>query len=220
MSWLQKILGGAPSNPKTELAPRERPLGLDNGKNLVVDPSIARVLADLLAHQPFTGEQRIWSSGVINLGHDNYLQRFYLEDDENWIQVHTTGSVDGQVEAVILFSYSDATVVNTESELARLAGPGSRIGLPKYEFGNHQFERQWGSEEGQAHLVEYTEKVTTPTENYEVKHHAMLYARDTALANRREFLLFSAEEDGTEGAVTLTTSIGVSLYTTDLTVTF
>ncbi len=44
----------------------------------------------------------------------------------------------------------------------------------------------------------------------------MLYARDTGLTDRREFLLFSVEEDA-EGTISLSTSLGISLYTTDLT---
>jgi hypothetical protein len=43
----------------------------------------------------------------------------------------------------------------------------------------------------------------------------MLYARDTGLTDRRELLLFSVEQDE-EGTVSLSTSLGISLYTTDL----
>jgi hypothetical protein len=45
----------------------------------------------------------------------------------------------------------------------------------------------------------------------------MLYARETGLTERREFLLFSVEEDA-EGTVSLSTSLGMSLYTTDLSI--
>lgn len=43
----------------------------------------------------------------------------------------------------------------------------------------------------------------------------MLYARDTGLTNRREFLLFSVEQYA-DGSVSLVTSLGISLYMTDL----
>jgi hypothetical protein len=46
----------------------------------------------------------------------------------------------------------------------------------------------------------------------------MLYARDTGLPARREFLLFSVEEDE-HGALTFTTSLGVTLLPTDFHVT-
>ncbi|MNG40400.1 hypothetical protein D3C84_1289670 [compost metagenome] len=59
--------------------------------------------------------------------------------------------------------------------------------------------------------------MSNPDETYRIEHHSMLYARDTGLTNRREFLLFSVEEDA-EGSISLSTSLGISLYTTDLTI--
>jgi hypothetical protein len=219
MTWLKRMLGLAAPAPGSSEEARERPLGLDNNKSVTVDPSLKLVL-DGKVHQPvIEGQHAVWSSGVINLGESNFLQRFYFEDNENWIQVHTTGSLDGQVESLVLFYYANAVTVNTEAELARLAGPESEIGKPTFLFEGKEYERVWGTEEGQTALVQYEERVTSPNDRYTVKHHAMLYARDTALPNRREFLLFSAEESE-EGAVTLTTSTGVSLYTTDINVTF
>jgi hypothetical protein len=79
-----------------------------------------------------------------------------------------------------------------------------------------EFTRVWGSEVGQTELVAMTEQVVNPEDAYNVEHRAMLYARDTGLTDRREFLLFSVEEDA-EGTVSLSTSLGISLYTTDLT---
>ena len=67
----------------------------------------------------------------------------------------------------------------------------------------------------QTELVPMTEHVVNPDESYTIKHHAMLYARDTGLTDRRELLLFSVEQDE-EGTVSLSTSLGISLYTTDL----
>ena len=61
-----------------------------------------------------------------------------------------------------------------------------------------------------------SEQVTSPEATYNVEHRSMLYARDTGLTDRREFLLFSVEEDA-EGTISLSTSLGISLYTTDLT---
>jgi hypothetical protein len=43
----------------------------------------------------------------------------------------------------------------------------------------------------------------------------LFHARETGLTDRREFLLFSVEEDA-EGTISLSTSLGISLYTTDL----
>ncbi|MGI0649549.1 DUF2491 family protein [Pseudomonas aeruginosa] len=219
MSWLRRVMGfEAP--PKAATPDLEtRALGLANGKRVSIDPDLDKTVSPHLCQPAFSGVQCVWSSGEIELGHGHFLHRFYLDDDETWIQVHTSGGLDGSVEEVTLFSYVSADVVNSQSELARLAGPDSPIGLPQYSYCDRQFERVWGTEEGQTELVAYQEKVTSPDQRYGIKHHAMLYARDTELHSRREFLLFSAEEDE-EGTVTLTTSVGVSLFQSDLTVSY
>ena len=60
-----------------------------------------------------------------------------------------------------------------------------------------------------------SEHLKNPDESYSIEHRSMLYARETGLTDRREFLLFSVEEDA-EGTISLSTSLGISLYTTDL----
>ena len=87
--------------------------------------------------------------------------------------------------------------------------------MPTYTYNGVEFTRVWGSEEGQTELVAMSEHVINPEDSYSVEHRSMLYARDTGLTDRREFLLFSVEEDA-EGSVSLSTSLGISLYTTDL----
>jgi hypothetical protein len=63
--------------------------------------------------------------------------------------------------------------------------------------------------------VALSERLSNPDESYSIEHRSMLYARKTGLTDRREFLLFSVEEDA-EGTISLSTSLGISLYTTDL----
>jgi hypothetical protein len=89
--------------------------------------------------------------------------------------------------------------------------------MPYYALEGTEYARQWGSEEGQTELVPLMEQVTNPDGAYTVSHNSMLYARDMGLTNRREFLLFSVEEDQ-DGNVSLTTAVGVSLQLTDITV--
>ena len=129
--------------------------------------------------------------------------------------MHTSGDIAGQVESVILFNYLSYVTINSEAELRRLAGPESLIGLPTYTHDGVEYAREWGTEAGQTELVTLSERVSNPDESYSVEHRSMLYARDTGLTDRREFLLFSVEEDA-EGTVSLSTSLGISLYTTDL----
>jgi hypothetical protein len=87
--------------------------------------------------------------------------------------------------------------------------------LPGYNHDGVEYSREWGTEQGQTELVPMTEQVVNPDESYTIEHHSMLYARETGLTDRRELLLFSVEQDE-EGTVSLSTSLGISLYTTDL----
>jgi len=103
----------------------------------------------------------------------------------------------------------------SDAELQRLAGPNSLIGLPTYTHEGVEYTREWGTEQGQTELVPMTEHVVNVDESYTINHHSMLYARETGLTDRRELLLFSVEQDE-EGTVSLSTSLGISLYTTDL----
>jgi hypothetical protein len=195
--------------------PREGPCGLLPGKLMDFDSSLGMLLADVSVVRVPTGE-RIHSEGTIELGAGNFLSRFYLADNDNWLQVHTTGSRDGRVESVILFNYLSCQPLNSQAELARLAGPQSPIGLPEYQRDGATYQRQWGTEAGQTELVPYEETVFAPGETYRISHHAMLYARELPLGERREFLLFAVEKDE-EGAISLSTSLGVSLSTADFT---
>lgn len=136
-----------------------------------------------------------------------------MNDEDFWVQIHVTG--DDQVESVTLFNYLSYVTVNSDAELQRLAGPSSPIGLPTYNHEGVEYTREWGTEQDQTELVPMTEHVINPEESYTIEHHSMLYARDTGLTDRRELLLFSVEQDE-EGTVSLSTSLGISLYTTDI----
>jgi len=217
MDWLKRALAiKAPESNQVTRPTEIGPLGLERGRTAEIDSALPLILDGVSAVKPAQLSQRIFSEGVIDLGASHWLSRYYLDDNETWLQVHTTGARDGQLEALILFSYLDAVTLNSEAELARLAGPNSLIGLPEYQLEGNLYQRQWGTEQGQTELNPFVEQVTSLTESYRVQHHAMLYARDLGEnSSRREFLLFSVEE--TEDAtISFTTSLGVSLLSTDL----
>jgi len=213
MSWFKRVMGIAAPKPAAT-TPAAGPLGLGRGRALSFDASLG-LLLEGHSRVRIPDTQQVWSEGVIELGQSHWLSRYYLDDQDFWLQVHTTGARDGQVESLILFNYLDCTTVNSEAELRRLAGPDSPIGLPRFSFEGVEYGREWGSEEGQTELVDFFERVRSGNESYGVAHRAMLYARETGLTERREFLLFSVEEDA-EGVVSLSTALGISLYTTDL----
>ncbi|WP_426134547.1 DUF2491 family protein [Pseudomonas sp. PWP3-1b2] len=217
MGWLKQLMGleapNANAAPKPTL-PVTGPLGLAPGKGVMFDSTL-KLLLDDKTSVVIPGSQEIWSNGTVDLGQSIWLSRYYMNDEDYWLQVHTTGDIAGQVESVILFNYLSYVTITSEAELRRLAGPQSLIGLPTYTHNGVEYARVWGSELGQTELVAMSEQVINPEDSYTVEHRSMLYARETGLTDRREFLLFSVEEDA-EGTISLSTSLGISLYTTDL----
>ena len=213
MGWFKDLLGT--SNWQTA-APTPTvasgPLGMAQGKAVRFDTTLALLLdGSTTVRVPF--DQAIWSAGWVDLGQSNKLHRYYMNDEDFWLQIHVTG--DDQIESVTLFNYLSYVTVNSDAELQRLAGPSSPIGMPTYSHDGVEYTREWGTEQGQTELVPMTEQVINPDESYTIEHRSMLYARDTGLTDRRELLLFSVEQDE-EGTVSLSTSLGISLYTTDL----
>jgi hypothetical protein len=213
MGWFKDLLGTSnwqTAAPTSTVA--SGPLGLAQGKAVRFDTTLALLLdGSTTVRVPF--DQAIWSHGWVDLGQSNKLHRYYMNDEDFWLQIHVTG--DDQIESVTLFNYLSYVTVNSDAELQRLAGPDSQIGLPAYTHAGVEYTREWGTEQGQTELVPMTEQVVNPDESYTIEHHSMLYARETGLTDRRELLLFSVEQDE-EGTVSLSTSLGISLYTTDL----
>lgn len=222
MGWFKQLMGLEAPNANTDskwtasetASPATGPLGLALGKGVMFDTSL-RLLLDGNTTVTIPGSQQIWSNGTIDLGQSTWLSRYYMNDEDYWLQVHTTGDIAGQVESVILFNYLSYITISSEAELRRLAGPQSLIGLPTYTHNGVEYTREWGTENGQTELVALSEQLKNPDESYSIEHRSMLYARETGLTDRREFLLFSVEEDA-EGSISLSTSLGISLYTTDL----
>ncbi len=222
MGWFKQLMGLEAPAPKADSkwtasdSPQALgPLGLAQGKGVMFDTTLRLLLDEKTAVTIPVASQQIWSVGTVDLGQSTWLSRYYMNDEDYWLQVHTTGDIAGQVESVILFNYLSYVTINSEAELTRLAGPQSLIGLPTYTHNGVEYTREWGTENGQTELVPLSERVVNPDESYAVEHRSMLYARDTGLTDRRELLLFSVEEDA-EGTISLSTSLGISLYTTDL----
>lgn len=189
-------------------------LQLKCGATVVIDNVLPLLLRDHSPIEPFS-QETIWSIGTIDLDQSTYLKRFYCDDEDYWLQLLTYGKHDTHGDDIILFVYDECVSITSEEELKRLAGPSSNIGLYEYEYDGCTFYRQWGTEEGQTELVPLAEQVCSPEGQYQINHLSMLYARDIDLTDRREFLLFSVEEDS-DGNINITTSRGVTLMTSDI----
>ncbi|KNX78731.1 hypothetical protein DA83_21080 [Pseudomonas sp. 250J] len=217
MGWLKRFMGfEAPKPAAGSQAQGNLPFGLGSGRMLKLDPSL-KLLLDGHSELEVPEQEVVWAVGEVDLGQSVRLARFYMEDEDYWLQVVMSGTSAEDVRDIILFGYYSVLPINSDAELKRLVGPESTIGLPYYEHEGYEFVRQWGSEEGQTELTPISERVTSPETSYRIQHLSMLYARETGLTDRREFLLLSVEEDE-EGNVSLTTSVGVTLQSTDFNV--
>lgn len=220
MSWVKRLLGmQAPLPARSDSRPSagpEAPLGLAPGRMLCLNSNLRLLLADA-STVIVPDDEKVWAVGTVDLGQSKRLVRFYLDNEDYYLLVVMAGDGAHDIEELILFGYHSVTTVSSKDELLRLTGPNSKIGMPVYEMEGIEYLRQWGSEDGQTELTPMDEWVENPETAYWVKHHSMLYARDIELVNRREFLLFSLEEDE-EGNIALSTSVGVTLQLSDITV--
>lgn len=197
------------------------PLGLAVERYLKIDGLMIEGIKEQLSMGiPEDFEQQISAYGKIDLGDSNYLHRYYLFDGDTWIQVVTNGvGIHETIQNISLFSYESAPVTNNPSEVERLIGRSSDIGLQEIKRHNKTFLREWGTEEGQTDLVGYSESVITITdEEYVVNHKAMLYYREIEGLSRSELVIFSLEESPGESDATISTSYGINLIQSDISV--
>ena len=188
------------------------PLGWREGLPLTIDPQLPSAMTGLTLVN-FPGAQPIENIGVIDLVAGAQLYRVYLADEDYWLQVHTE---HGQVESIVLFNYLSWVPMESQDHLLQTAGPASPICRPTYLLDGVTFSRDWGTAGNQAELQCFTERF--PPANHErdqVQHRAMLYSRDLGIPGRREFLLFSVEENAL-GEVSVSTSRGLTLFAHDL----
>lgn len=218
MSWIKRVMGlQAPASVGKPLSGADQaPFGLAAGRMLCLDPHLKALLTGE-STLVVPDDEKVAAVGRIDLGQGKRLDRFYLDNEDYFLQVVMNGPREDDIEDIILFGYHEMRTVASKAELLRLVGPESKIGMPYYELEGTEYARQWGSEDGQTELTPMTEHVKSPETAYTIYHNSLLYARDTGLRNRREFLLFSTEEDE-EGNVALSTAVGVTLQITDISV--
>src|SRR6185312_4757905 len=165
------------------------PLHLRRGGFLEIDPLPFQMVADRVNFSLAMPAQPIAARGEVDLGGNSWLHRFYLDDDDTWLQVKTDGgSRDEHVSECILWRYWDVQTPGSQAELGLIAGPHSAIGLPRYTVASQACQ-----------------------------HYAMLYRRDVPSSDRKEYVLISVEE--TTGRLQVVTTLGMDALQADLTVT-
>ena len=208
---------------RSSAAAREipEPLHLRRGGFVEIDPLPFQMVADRANFSLAEGAQPIAARGEIDLGGNSWLHRFYLDDDDTWLQVKTDGGLrDENVSECILWRYWEVQTPGSQAELGQIAGPHSAIGLPRYTVGAYAYERVWGVSAGQTELIPFRETVFDRSDTVAsqvCQHYAMLYRREVPACDRKEYVLISVEE--APGRLQLVTSLGMDVLQADFTVT-
>jgi hypothetical protein len=112
------------------------PLQLRRGGFVAIDPLPFRMLSERVNFTLGALGQPVAARGEVDLGANTWLHRFYLDDDETWLQVKTDGGIrDEDVSECTIWRYWDVKTPGSQAELGQLAGPQSGIGLPSYTVG-------------------------------------------------------------------------------------
>lgn len=197
------------------------PLHLRRGGFLEIDPLPFQMVADRVNFSLAVAAQPIAARGEVDLGGNSWLHRFYLDDDDTWLQVKTDGGTrDEHISECILWRYWEVQTPGSQAELGLIAGPHSAVGLPRYTVGAYVYERAWGASAGQTELVPFRETVFDRSDtlaSQTCQHHAMLYRREVPACNRKEYVLISVEE--APGRLQVVTSLGMDALQADFTVT-
>ena len=197
------------------------PLHLRRGGFIEIDPLPFQMVAGRVNFSLAERAQPIAARGEVDLGGNSWLHRFYLDDDDTWLQVKTDGgSRDENISECILWRYWEVQTPGSQAELGQVAGPQSAIGLPRYTVGAYVYERAWGVSAGQTELVPFRETVFDRSDTLAsqvCQHYAMLYRRDVPECERKEYVLISVEE--APGRLQVVTSVGMDVLQADFTVT-
>jgi Protein of unknown function (DUF2491) len=217
-SAVRDLTAGRTPGPQQEIP---APLRLRRGGFLEIDPLPFQMIADRVNFSLGARAQPIAARGEVDLGGNTWLHRFYLDDDDTWLQVKTDGgSSDEHVSECILWRYWDVQTPGSQAELGQLAGPQSAVGLSRYTVGAYVYERAWGVAAGQTELVPFREAVFDRSDSVAsltCQHYAMLYRRDVPACDRKEYVLICVEE--APGRLQVVTSLGMDVLQADLTVT-
>lgn len=183
-----------------------------------------RAHADALFQWDDTAYHHIAAVGHVDLGQGAHLVRFYLDND-TWLQANIE---HGQVLEYKLFDFyrvahlSDAefdSMINGEDKQPDSIGASTiTVKATSAESRTCTYQRVWGNSDSLwSPPVVFEEQVMTTetllTRN--VTHHAMLYERTIEDAERMEYLLLSAENDG-EGSFMVVHNVGVDVASVDI----
>lgn len=221
----------APQEQPSQTSPG-LPIGISSEmlEGLRLDGRVNIKLIGLRAHQDalFSWDDdayhHIAAVGHVDLGQGAHLVRFYLDND-TWLQANIG---HGQILEYKLFDFyrvahlSDAefdSMINGEDKKPDSIGAYTvTLAATSEEAKTCTYQRVWGNSDSLwSPPVVFEEQVMT-TESVmtrSVTHHVMLYERTIEDAERMEYLLLSAENDG-EGGYMLVQNVGVDIASVDI----
>lgn len=221
-----------PETPTGRQVAAGLPIGVSQGdlEGLRLDGRVNIKLIGLRAHPDALfrwdddAYHHIAAVGHVNLGQGAHLVRFYLDND-TWLQANIE---HGQVLEYKLFDFyrvahlSDAefdNLINGDDKQPDSIGAQTiTLAATSDEARNCNYQRVWGNSDSLwSPPVIFEEQVMT-TESVatrHVTHHAMLYERTIEGAERMEYVLLSAENDG-EGSFMVVQNVGVDVASVDI----
>ena len=90
--FLKDLLTSARANTAAREVPA--PMHLRRGGFVEIDPLPFQMVADRANFCLAAAAQPIAARGEVDLGGNSWLHRFYLDDDDTWLQVKTDGGVE------------------------------------------------------------------------------------------------------------------------------
>lgn len=182
------------------------------GARVTIDTLPLKVAGSALLSPLPVPNQEVEAVGVLDLGDDSVMYRYYLTEDA-FIQVNTTND---EVVECKLFTYVDSITPDNRRDFQTFVESGSRIGMPTFEQEGQVFNRVWGSHPNQwTPPVCLDEKVTKKDSNYELRLYTMLYEREVSSAQRMEYGLITAEDSGPDEFV-VSIAVGIDITEADL----
>ncbi|OHV55840.1 hypothetical protein BB987_01160 [Photorhabdus temperata] len=187
-------------------------LGLRIGGALEIDPLILKLIESDLTIENAASTQLICSVGVVDLGDNVRLVRYYT-DDEGYLQVLQENASDDGVREVSLWYFYETKPIDVQTQWDALIESGIVTPNGQYDLDGTKFSRLWDNTKP----VVVTEKTyhqngtVTETDQF-----MMLYTRQVS-DNRTEELLIVGEEKivGSSLDRLMVKSTGIQLNQTD-----
>ncbi|EQC01214.1 YjfK family protein [Photorhabdus temperata] len=187
-------------------------LGLRIGGALEIDPLILKLIESDLTIENAASTQLICSVGVVDLGDNVRLVRYYT-DDEGYLQVLQENESDDGVKEVSLWYFYETRPIDAQTQWDALIKSGIVTPNGQYDLDGTKFSRLWDNTKPVVVTEKTYHKNGTITETDQFM---MVYTRQVS-DNRTEELLIAGEEKivGNNLDRLMVKSTGIQLNQTD-----